>query len=347
MIKILVVDDSAFMRQMFVKMLDNNNNFSVIDTAENGQEALKKIKEQNPDVITLDIEMPVKNGLETLKEIMTMPDPVPTIMVSAIDDKDTVMTALELGAFDFIPKPARPLALNLDNIKDDLIEKLQTAAGIEKKSFAEIKPEKPAATISKSNTIKSEDNFPIITIGTSSGGPKALKTILPVLPADFPAAILIVQHMPKGFTSSLAKRLDDQSAITVKEADDNDKIKTGTAYLAPGDYHMEVDENGSILLNQSPPKWSVRPCADYLLTSAAKNFKNRVIGVILTGMGFDGADGMQIVKKYNGYGIVEDKSTALVYGMPQSVIKANAYDEIVPLNKIANKIIEIIERRYS
>lgn len=345
MIKVLVVDDSSFMRQMFKKTINKEDGLKVIDTAQNGVQALEKIKQNRPDVITLDIDMPIKNGIKTLKEIMTMNNPVPIIMVSAVSDRDTVMKALEIGAFDFIPKPqGSSYVSSVDEIATDLILKIRAAASMKRTKRNKIKPITPYKE--KISKIKAGSKFPLVAIGTSSGGPKALKAILPVFPADFPAAIVIVQHMPAGFTASLAKRLNQESSITVKEASHHNDLQPGLALLAPGDYHMEVNSQGKVMLNQAPRKWSVRPCADYMLTSAAKNYTEKVIGVILTGMGCDGSEGMQDVKKFGGYGIVEDESTALVHGMPGCTIKKGAYDEILPLHQIPFRIIELIERGF-
>ncbi|MFW5981862.1 MAG: protein-glutamate methylesterase/protein-glutamine glutaminase [Halanaerobiaceae bacterium] len=342
MIKIMVVDDSSFMRQIFKKTIEKDPNMTVITTAGDGLEALEKLEEYQVDVITLDIDMPVKNGLSTLKEIMKFDKPIPTIMVSAMDDKETVMKALELGAFDFIPKPSGSISLTIDEIADNLREKINATANMKNKPYCNIKPITPYKD--KISKKRPGSKYPIIVIGTSSGGPKALSALLPVFPADIPAAILIVQHMPAGFTASFANRLNQESSIQIKEAQEGDKIAPGLALIAPGDYHMEVNSDGKVELKQSAKKWSVRPSADFTLISAAENFKERVIGVILTGMGYDGSDGMKAVKKHGGYGLVEDESTALVYGMPGSTIKANAYDEILPLHQIPFKIIDLLER---
>ncbi|MFW5972213.1 MAG: protein-glutamate methylesterase/protein-glutamine glutaminase [Bacillota bacterium] len=345
MIKVMVVDDSSFMRQIFKKTIEKEANLKVIVTARNGLDALEKLENYKPDVITLDIEMPKLNGLETLKEIMKSEKPIPTIMVSAIDDRETVMKALDIGAFDFIPKPSGSISLNIDDISNNLILKINAASETKKIYLNNnIKPISPYKDkISKKST---QSKYPIVAIGTSSGGPKALKAILPVFPANFPAAMLIVQHMPAGFTASFANRLNQSSSIKVKEAVHGDKMSPGLALLAPGDFHMEVDSKGEVNLNQSPKKWSVRPCVDYMLKTVANNFTDRVIGVILTGMGNDGADGMEVVKNNGGYGIIEDRSTALVYGMPGATIAKEAYDEVIPLHQIPFRIIEIIERSY-
>ncbi len=352
MIKVLVIDDSAFMRRLYTNTINEDPNLNVIDTARNGQKGLEKIKELEPDVVTLDVEMPVKNGIQTLKEIVKMDKPVPVVMVSALDNRDTVMTALDLGAFDFIPKPSGSISLNIDDIKERLLEKLKAAADCKEKigtkkqkNLSKIKPITRKIKTKKITNKRSKD-LPVIAIGSSSGGPKALKKFLTALPKDFPAALVIVQHMPPGFTESLAKRLDKQSKLTIKEAEENDKLKPGLALIAPGGKHLEIDKSGRTTLNKKDTKWGVRPCVDYMMTSLSSVFKEKIIGVILTGMGHDGAEGMKAIKNHNGYGIVEDKSTALVYGMPSTTIKKGAYDQILPLHEIPAKIIELIERRF-
>ncbi|MFP4662441.1 MAG: chemotaxis response regulator protein-glutamate methylesterase [Halanaerobiales bacterium] len=345
MIKVLVVDDSSFMRQIFKKTIEKEVDIKVIATAGDGVEALEKIRKLKPDVVTLDVDMPVKNGLETLKEIMKDKKPVPTIMVSAVDSKLTVMKALELGAFDFIPKPDGSTDMSMNEIAKNLILKINAAAHMKARPALKIKPITPPYK-NKISKKSSGSKFPILAIGTSSGGPKALKAIIPTLPEDFPAAILIVQHMPAGFTTSFANRLDQDSEISVKEAEQGDILEPGKAFLAPGDYHMRVNDQGKITLDQSAPKWSVRPCVDHMMKSVAENYSDRVVGIILTGMGVDGAEGMKTVKDNGGYGIVEDESTALVYGMPAATIRANAFDEIVPLHQIPFKINDLIERRF-
>ncbi|MFW6381330.1 MAG: protein-glutamate methylesterase/protein-glutamine glutaminase [Bacillota bacterium] len=341
MINVLVVDDSAFMRQVFKRRINQESDMKTVDIARNGQQALELIEKHDPDVVTLDIEMPVKNGLETLKQIRETEKPLSVIMVSALDNKQTVIRALELGAFDFIPKPSGSISLDVEKIMDQLLTKIRAAARAENRTQ---KIKTLTAQYPKQVEYTGE-KFPVIAIGSSSGGPRALKELISVFPAEFPGAFIIVQHMPAGFTSSLAHHLDLASCIKVREAAENDRIKPGTALLAPGDYHLEINQHGRVKLNQQQPEWGVRPCVDYMMIPVARVFRDRVIGVILTGMGHDGARGMKEIKEYNGYGIVEDKSTALVYGMPSSTIDKGAYDDILPLDQIGFKIIEIIERR--
>ena len=350
MIKVMIVDDSAFMRKLFKDSIEKDIKLNVIETARNGKDALKKIKDNKPDVITLDIEMPIKDGLTTLKEINKNYPEIPVIMVSALDNRDTVMKALEIGAFDFIPKPSGSISLNIDDIIDELQEKIKVSINAENNqknsSIADFKLKKSIKNKIE-NTSFTDTNFPIIAIGSSSGGPKALKDVLTAFPADFPGAIAIVQHMPAGFTTSLAKRLNQQSNLHVKEAKHGDKLKPGHVLIAPGDYHLSFNSEGEAELDQRPKNWGVRPCADYMLKSLASNYQKRIIGVILTGMGHDGGEGMTDIKKHGGYGIVEAKSTALVYGMPGTTIKAGAYDKILPRYEIPAHIIKLIDKEMN
>ncbi len=350
MIKVMVVDDSAFMRKLFTDSIEKDKKIKVIETARNGKDALKKIKSNKPDVVTLDIEMPVKDGLTTLKEINKYYPEIPVIMVSALDNRDTVMKALEIGAFDFIPKPSGSISLNIDDIIDELQEKIKVSINAENnqnKSFESDFKVKRSIKNKVKNTNYTVTNFPIIAIGTSSGGPKALKDVLTAFPSDFPGAIAIVQHMPAGFTTSLANRLNQQSNLNIKEAKQGDKLKPGHALIAPGDYHLTFNSEGEAELDQRKKNWGVRPCVDYMLKSLAKCYKERTIGVILTGMGHDGGKGMTAIKNNGGYGIVEAKKTALVYGMPGTTIKAGAYDKILPRYEIPAYIIRLIDKEMN
>lgn len=346
MIKVLVVDDSAFMRKLFSETINSEPDLQVIDTARHGTQALKKIEELNPDIITLDIEMPKLDGLETLKILQEKYPCLPVLMVSALDNRDTVMKALDIGAFDFIPKPSGSISLEIDDIERDLIEKIKAGAesspleGRRECQQVNIKTS-PPEKISREKWQKNE--FPVIAMGASSGGPRAIKEILGALPANLPAGIAIVQHMPAGFTTSLAERLDKETNLNVKEAENGDKLKPDSALLAPGDYHMTFTAEG-VNLDKGPKRWGVRPCVDHMMASMAPIYKDRIIGVILTGMGSDGGEGMKAIKKHEGYGIVEAESSALVYGMPRTVIKTGAYDEILPRSKIPQTLVKLIER---
>ena len=342
MINVLIVDDSAFMRQIFKKNIDREPDINTIGIARNGKDALKKIARYSPDVITLDIEMPEMDGLETLKVLMDRKDfEIPIIMVSALDNKANVMDALDLGAFDFLPKPSKKISMDIEEITEDLINKIR-AAHQSNKCRVDSKKRTPVQNKVKNKNI---EKFPIVAVGTSSGGPNALKELLTALPADFPGGMIIVQHMPEGFTKTLAERLDSISEIDILEAQEGDQLEKGKALIAPGNYHLEIIDQ-KVRLNQKDKRWGVRPCADYMMETTAQSFTNRVIGVVLTGMGHDGGLGMKEIKNNGGYCIIQDKESSLVYGMPKSVKDQNAYDEIVPLSDIPHKIMEVIERKF-
>ena len=333
MLKVMICDDSAFMRKIFSDTIEADSELTVIDTAYNGQNLLDKLKKEKPDLLMLDIEMPVLNGLQTLKIVKEKYSEIPVIMVSALDNSETVFKALDIGAFDFIPKPGGSISLNIDSIKEELISKLKAAHQSKKERV--IKPVK----IRKRFT-----DFPIVAIGTSSGGPRALSTLLSGIPKNFPAAFVIVQHMPAGFTKTLADRLNNVSGLTIKEAAAGDKLQKGHALLAPGDYHLEINNIGRVKLNKNPKEHGVRPSVDYMLKSLAKNFNaKRITAVILTGMGRDGAVGMEALTNDGAYGIIEAKESALVYGMPSAAAAKGAYDEILNINEIAKRLIEIVE----
>ena len=342
MINVLIVDDSAFMRQFFKKIIDKQPKMKTIAVARNGKDAIKKIKKYSPDVVTMDIEMPELDGLETLKRLKEKNlFNIPILMVSALDDRANVMDALDLGAFDFLPKPSHRISMDIEEISDDLINKVEAAYNSNKNRSDEV--HKPHVVNKRIN--RNIDKYPIVAVGASSGGPNALKELLTSFPEDFQGGLIVVQHMPEGFTKTLADRLDSLSEIEISEAKNGDRIQKGKALIAPGNYHLEIN-NGKVELNQNPKKWGVRPCVDFTMSSVAKEYKDRVIGVVLTGMGHDAGLGMRDIKENGGYCIVQDKKSALVYGMPQSAIDNNACHEIVPLSEIATKIMDTIERKF-
>ncbi len=342
MINVLIVDDSAFMRQIFKKNIEKEPDMNTIAVARNGKAALKKIDKYSPDVITLDIEMPEMDGLETLKALMDREDfNIPIIMVSALDNKSNVMDALDLGAFEFLPKPSKKVSMDIEEITDDLVSKIKVAYN-SNKSRVENKKRTPVENRVKNKKI---EKFPVVAVGASSGGPNALKELLTAFPADFPGGMIIVQHMPAGFTNTLAERLDSITEIDISEAQEGDQLKKGKALIAPGNYHLEIIDK-KIQLNQKDKRWGVRPCVDYMLETVARSFTNRVIGVVLTGMGHDGGLGMKEIKNKGGYCIIQDKESSLVYGMPQSVKNQNAYHEIASLSEIPHKIMDVIERKF-
>lgn len=335
-IKVIVVDDSLFMRKMISDILNKHPDIEVIDTAANGILALRAIERHQPDVITLDVEMPEMNGIEALK-IIQQKYKTPTIMVSSVTTKGAQVTlqALDLGAVDFITKPSGSISLDINKIGDIITEKVIFAA---KSKTTFIKPGVIKRFVPKIAQIKSNK---IVVIGSSTGGPKALKEVIPLLPADLPVPVLVVQHMPPVFTNSLAKRLDAISMLKVKEASENDKLEVGTIYFAPGDYHMCLNKAGThISLNQDPSVWGVRPAVDITLASVIKHYGKNVIATIMTGMGHDGSNGSKELKKQGGYCIAQDEATCTVYGMPKTVIESGCANKVVSLYELSNAIVE-------
>lgn len=356
-IKVLVVDDSAFMRKVISDMISSDDGFEVIDVARNGEEAIEKIKRLSPDVVTLDIEMPKMDGLTALKHIMDK-TPLPVIMVSSLTKKgaEETLKALDLGAFDFITKPSSLVKISTPEMKLELIEKLRVASKAKVKrhvsAFEKAKPKQEYTpsrlTETKINTVRDGNSKfkKLIAIGTSTGGPRALQEVIPFIPQNIDAGILIVQHMPAGFTRSLAERLDTMSQINVKEAEDGDVILSGWAYIAPGDSHIKVYKqsgNFMIKLDNGERVTGHKPSVDAMLYSIADLNVSNVIGVIMTGMGSDGADGLTYIKKNRGYTIAQDEESCVVFGMPKSAIKLGAVDKVVNLSNIASEIIKAME----
>jgi len=338
-VNVLVVDDSSLMRRMIIDMISRHPKINVVGYAINGQMALTQVEKLKPDVITLDVEMPLMSGLETLKELRLL-KPTPTIMLSSLTSAgaEVTMQALELGAVDFVQKPENPK--DILNLEKEIVSKILIAATSSKSAQPVIKHN---IEIPKIKTVLKANRVKTVIIGSSTGGPQALKEVVPYIPKDLPAQMLIVQHMPPKFTDMLAQRLNKVSEFTVKEAKDGDLLEAQQALLAPGNFHMCV-ENNRIKLNQEPSVWGVRPAIDITLASAAKEYKEDLICVILTGMGHDGTQGAGIVRKFGGYCIAEDQSTCVIYGMPKCVIEAGHANEIVPLHKIANAIVNAVYR---
>lgn len=355
-IKVLVVDDSAFMRKLISDMLDNESDIHVVGTARNGQDALKKIELFKPDLLTLDVQMPVMDGLECLEKIMALPKPLPVIMLSSLTAQgaEDTMKALALGAVDFVQKPSGSISLDIDKVKDELLAKVRMGCRsnlrVRRSSVVRERPREtarrpvspsPAVSPGRSKSIAGISKK-LLLIGTSTGGPRALQEVLPKLPADIPANILVVQHMPAGFTLSLANRLNDLSRIKVAEAKEGDILEQGTAYLAPGGYHMVLGRGGVLKLHQGPTVQGVRPAYDVLLHSVAENFSGEIVNVVMTGMGKDGTDGTLALQKLRVKTIAEDKSSCVVYGMPKSIVDKGLADKVVPVERIADEIMKFL-----
>jgi two-component system chemotaxis response regulator CheB len=342
-IRVLIVDDSAFMRRVIQNMIEKNPEMDVVGSAKNGLDALKKAKELNPDVITLDVEMPVMDGLTALERLQKQ-DNYAVIMVSSHTQKGKSATikALELGAFDFISKPDNVFSMPSDEIRTELTEKIRLAYRNKRRSRGEVKTVGKTMPLAGVNAEKSDKLKYLIAIGISTGGPRALSSILPVFPADIPAAIIVVQHMPEGFTKSLANRLNEISCLAVKEADHNDLLKAGNVYIAPGSHHLTLKSEGGttrILLSDQPPLGGFRPSVDVMMRSIADSDINDIIAVIMTGMGSDGTKGLiELKKKKNPYIIAQDESTSIVFGMPKVAIESGVVNDVAPLMEIPNRI---------
>lgn len=342
-INVIVVDDSAFMRKIITDLLQSAGDIKVIDTAKNGSELLGKVKQLKPDVITLDVEMPVMDGLSCLKELQKIAN-IPVIMLSSHTQSGTLATieALESGALDFITKPTGLFDINGEEKKQEIIDKIRMAKNIGKGKATNGTKAKHAKNnvVPKSTVLKT-----IVAIGTSTGGPKALQDVIPIIPGDVPAAILIVQHMPPGFTKSLAERLNAISSLSVKEAENGDIIMPGQVYIAPGDYHMiivkDLDGTMRVALNQNPTVGGHRPSVNVMMNSLADTRFSSVVGVIMTGMGADGSEGIVNIKKQNkGIIISQDEKSCVVYGMPRAAVQTGVVDTVVPLKKIADEIVK-------
>ncbi|MFW9880300.1 MAG: chemotaxis response regulator protein-glutamate methylesterase [Candidatus Thorarchaeota archaeon] len=338
-IRVLVVDDSLVMRQLLSEILEKDSKIKVIGTARNGVEAVIKTVELQPSVITLDIEMPKMDGLTALQYIMNE-HPVPVVMLSAMNKRqaDIVIKALEMGAVDFIAKTSGTLSLDIEDVREEIISKIKDAAKVEVKQVVPKTYEKIIVSEFKAHSKQTK----IITIGASTGGPKALLEVLSSLPRDIPAGILIVQHMPEGFTKSLAERLNWQTSLEVKEAKEGDKIEPGIVYIAPGNMHMQVNGNKIHLTNGVKVNY-IRPSIDVLMESVAKQYGPKAIGVLMTGMGSDGAQGMKMIKENNGRTIVQNKESSTVFGMPKAAINMKVADKVVPLEKIAIELIKLLQ----
>lgn len=346
---VLVVDDSAFMRRLISQMIDASPDFRVVGTARNGQDALRQIHTLDPRIVTLDVEMPELDGLQTLGYIMSE-TPRPVVMLSAATTQggvDLTLRCLELGAVDFVRKPSGPISLDLESVADTLLAALRTAtevnlAGVKLLARPSFVPATPPAALAPAAGATA-----VVAIAASTGGPRALAEVIPNLPADLGAAVLVVQHIPPGFTRSLAARLDLMSGLRVAEASEGEAIQANRVYLAPGGLHMRVVGSAGvrhIVLDASPPIWGVRPSADALFMSVAAGFGAAAVGVVLTGMGRDGADGLRAIREAGGQGVVQDRATSTIYGMPLAALQRAGADRVAGLPEVAEGIVSLLSR---
>ncbi len=342
---------------MISKRLDGDPDVERIETARDGQEALEKLESVAPDVITMDVQMPKLDGLGALKQIMAS-RPTPVVMLSSLtgEDTDTTLNALELGAVDFFLKPSIADAAGGGTGDRDLVETIKLAARVPVARLArairsESQPEtarQPRGAAASSGSARDAKKLErVIVIASSTGGPRALASVVPYLPADERVAYIAVQHMPAGFTKSLAERLDGAGALDVHEAEQGEFLQGGTVLMAPGGHHLEVARNGEVDLTDGPTMHGVRPAADITMQSVARNFGSKSMGVVLTGMGADGRDGCGAIKAAGGPVVVEDESTCVVYGMPRAVVEAGHATKVAPIDKLARQVVKLYERGLS
>ena len=362
-IKVLVVDDSSFFRRRVSEIITQDPMLTVIDMAQNGREAVEKAQQLRPDVITMDIEMPVMDGISAVREIMAK-CPTPILMFSSLTHEGAKATldALDAGALDFLPKKFEDIARD----KDEAVRLLQQRVKeISRKRFLMSAPARPKAPEPVARTPlnaprpaerqaepqraapvaafkRSGKSYQLVAIGTSTGGPVALQNVLTKLPGDFPHPILLIQHMPATFTAAFAARLNGLCQIGVKEAEDGDVLKPGHAYLAPGGKQMLLEGRGAgarIRIVDGNDKVNYKPCVDITFASAAKTYADKVLAIVLTGMGADGRDGARLLKEQGSTIWAQDEASCVVYGMPQAVAKAGIATESLPLDRVAQRIL--------
>ena len=340
-VRVLVVDDSALMRKLIPQILERDSDIEVVGTAMDGAFGLKKIEELKPQVVTLDLEMPRMDGMETLRQI-TRRHKLPVIVVSAhsVDGASTTFKALALGAFDFVTKPPDAASAHMDEIAGDLIGKIKAA------SMSQVMPvpqQLPTAveSVNKPAYRPKKEPTKIVAIGISTGGPNALQYVLSELPGNFPGSIVVVQHMPEGFTEMFARRLNECCAVDVKEAQSGDLLIAGRALICPGNRHIKVRRmpmGNIVVLSDEDRVNGHRPSVDVLFRSVASEFGGRSIGVLMTGMGDDGAYGMGLLKSAGALTVAQSEDSCVVYGMPKAAIERGYATRVVPLDMLANTL---------
>ncbi len=350
MIRVMIVDDSPLVRKIATDILAEDPAIEVVATAARAEFALSKLERERPDVITMDMEMPGMGGLEAIREVMRrLPTPIIVLSAHARRGAELTLLALEAGAVDFIPKPTGSLSGGLDAVARDLVEKIKSASGIELRSRS-VSPPQASDNLARAPHTSPLSVLPrdhrrhheLVAIGTSTGGPVALKTLLSGLPEHFPLPIVVVQHMPPVFTRAFAERLNASCPLQVKEAEDGDPIIPGRVLIAPGDSHMIVQRftgEPRVSLNQREPVAGHRPSVDVLMHSVAREYGGCAIGVIMTGMGRDGADGIQELHSNGGYILAQDKESSVIFGMNREVILRGHADTVLPVDRLADALI--------
>jgi two-component system chemotaxis response regulator CheB len=343
MIRVLVVDDSPFVRQALSRMLGAAPDITVIGTAADGAEGYEKVKSLRPDVVTLDVKMPRMDGLEALRRIMA-DCPVPVLLLSSLTSEggEVTLRGLELGAMDFVDKSTVQGHMNLLSLADELQAKIRALASVPRSRLIAKAPKvEPPAVL----PAPSPGGAEVVVIGTSTGGPPALQAIIPRFPEGFATAVLVVQHMPVGFTKSLAERLAARSVLPVREASDGEAVEPGHVLIAPAGRHMKVRRRGGVAkvwLDEEPRSALHRPSVDVLMTSVARAYGRRSLGVVLTGMGSDGVEGLRAIRQAGGRTLAESEETAIIYGMPKAAVEAGVVDLSVPLGRMADEILAAV-----
>lgn len=365
-VKVLVVDDSGFFRRRVSEILSADTNIQVVGTATNGREAIDQALTLKPDVITMDYEMPMMDGITAVRHIMQR-CPTPVLMFSSLTHEGARVTldALDAGAVDFLPKNFEDISRNPEKVKQLLCEKVHSIARSNRR-YSSYTPPPPApapgssgpsslsrpaaapapapasssAGSSSSGPAPKRKSYRLVAIGTSTGGPVALQRVLTQLPANFPAPLVLIQHMPAAFTKAFAERLDKLCRISVKEAEDGDQLRPGLALLAPGGKQMMVDPRGTVRILPGDERLNYKPCVDITFGSAAKAFNDKVLAVVLTGMGADGREGARLLKQSGSQVWAQDEASCVIYGMPMAIVKANLADAIYGLDDIGRHIAE-------
>jgi len=343
-VRVFIVDDSAVIRRVVGRLLAEKYGIEVVGTAADGRQALAALPDARPDVVVLDVEMPVLDGLDTLREIMRR-RPLPVVMLSAHTTAGSKATveALALGAVDFVPKGVQG---GLTAMVDELAAKVRLAAGVPLERLLKLPVKRPGPPVAAP---RPADRPGVVVIGCSTGGPAALRVVIPALPADLPAGVVVVQHMPAGFTRTLSEHLAGLSTLKVRHAADGDPVVPGQVLVAPAgmDFRFRAGADGvrvAVVPGARPlPPGAFRPSVDAVMTSAAEVFGPRTVGVLLTGMGRDGARGMAAIKRRKGRTVAEDESTCVVYGMPRAAVEAGVVDRVLPLPEIPGEIVRLVD----
>src|SRR5579859_353951 len=363
--RVLIVDDSAFMRKVLQSIIAADPQLEVCGEARDGRDAVTQTEALKPDVITMDINMPHVDGLQATEIIMsTNPRPIVVVSSESREGAEVTLKALDLGAIDFVAKPTGGIDLDMNSVKEELCRKLKVAAKVRVvrtatrsklqhdiaagaprtepvRSFEQSLQENRSAGTAAAAALapaRGSGKFPIVVVAASTGGPATLMKFVPYFPKDFPGAVILVQHMPGSFTSQFSQQLQEVAQIRVKESEAGEIIVPGQLYICPGSHHMRVSPTGRVSLDDGPRIGGYRPCADLTLDSAADYAGPMSIGIILTGMGNDGAKGVQTIKNVGGHVIAQDEATAVIFGMPQEAIKTGAVDQTLPIETIYNAV---------